>query len=82
MESINEHGQGQQFDIGDGWNRYQRLVLFRLNEQATKLDNIDAKVEGIQLSVALLKFKMGMIGAAAGMLATLLTEVVLRAIKL
>jgi hypothetical protein len=40
----------------NGWNRYQKLVLFRLDEQDQKLTEIAAKVD------ALRQFKMRVIG--------------------
>lgn len=45
---------------GDGWDRYQELVLFRLNEQDVKLNTIDKKVDKLQ------NFKMRMVGWSAG----------------
>lgn len=59
--------------ITDGWDKYQKLVLFRLNTltQDTanlnkKIDAVDQKVDKIHTSVTILKVKVGLIGAAAG----------------
>lgn len=46
---------------GGSWNKYQKLVLYRLDEQDKKLDTIGDKVENLQY------FKMRVIGWSAGL---------------
>ena len=53
-------------DPHNGWEQYQKLVLFRLDEQAEKLICIDRKLSAIDKSVSLLKYKVAVIGSAGG----------------
>ncbi len=57
----------------NGWNEYQRLVLFRLDEQTTKLaqfeikiDGLEEKIDAVQTTVSLLKWKVATISSAMG----------------
>lgn len=45
----------------NGWNRYQKLILFRLDEQDQKLNTIDQKVEQLQY------FKAKVVGWSAAL---------------
>lgn len=57
----------------NGWNEYQRLVLFRLDEQDEKLNTISrtqgaltTKVDGLASAVSLLKWKVATVSSAIG----------------
>ena len=60
----------QELNSKNGWSEYEKLVLFRLEEHAEQLAGIDAKVSSLQTAVALLKFKVALIGSATGLLAS------------
>lgn len=50
----------------NGWSAYEKLVMYRLDEQDKKLDRIDRKVDGVARSVLILKVKAATYGAIAG----------------
>jgi hypothetical protein len=62
----------------NGWDQYQKLVLFRLDTQRDKLTSIDDRLKSLQSSVFILKFKVGLIGTAAGTVSAALLTGILR----
>lgn len=52
----------------NGWSDYEKLVLFRLDEQDKKLDTLTRQVNKLTTSVALTKLKLAFIGLASGTL--------------
>lgn len=53
----------------NGWNEYERLVLFRLNTLDSQMRNLDSKVSTLMTQIAILKFKASLYGTASGMIA-------------
>jgi hypothetical protein len=62
----------------NGWNKYQKLILFRLDEQDAKLESIQEKVEQLNESMTLVKFKMALIGAGSGAVSAALLSAVVK----
>ena len=51
---------------GQGWSRYEELILYRLDRLDEKVDALAALVTTLQTSDAVLKFKVGLFGLVAG----------------
>ena len=62
----------------NGWSEYQKLVLYRLDDLTESIAVIDEKVNKLQNSVFLLKFKVGLIGTAAGTLGAAFVGVIMQ----
>ena len=62
----------------NGWNEYQKLILYRLDEQGEKLDSIEARLQKVQIAVTVLKLKMAAIGTISGSIAGAIMVALLR----
>lgn len=56
-----------------GWNEYQRLVMFRLDQQDKKLEQLEAKVNQIHTDIASFKTSARVTGALAGFISSLIS---------
>jgi hypothetical protein len=50
----------------NGWNTYQELVLYRLNEQQEAIKALTTAVNALKTSMALTRLKLAFIGFASG----------------
>lgn len=70
---------------GNGWWRYQELVMESLESHGKRLDSIDEKMTSIRIDIATLKGKATVWGAIAGGVfgtgVTLLASIIARAMK-
>ncbi|MFY9225235.1 MAG: hypothetical protein WAQ98_21355 [Blastocatellia bacterium] len=55
------------------WNEYQRLVMFRLDQQDKKLEQLEAKANQIHTDIASFKTSARVTGALAGFLGSLIS---------
>ena len=69
----------------NGWSDYQKLIIFRLDEQDKTLklvvgtvDKVKDKVNDINTSLTLVKFKISMLGGAAGLFISMLYQWVIK----
>jgi hypothetical protein len=53
------------------WNEYQRLVMFRLDQQDKKLEQLEAKTNQIHTDIASFKSSARFTGALAGFIVSL-----------
>jgi tetrahydromethanopterin S-methyltransferase subunit G len=54
--------------VGNGWTRYQELVMETLEMHGKRLDLMDEKLTNIRIEIATLKGKATAWGAVAGMI--------------
>ena len=64
----------------NGWNEWSRHVLSELERLDRDIRNLDDKVDKLLVAVATLKVKVALIAAGAGLLMTVLGNVVLKAL--
>lgn len=55
------------------WNEYQRLVMFRLDQQDKKLEQLEAKANQIHTDIASFKTSARVTGALAGLASSLIS---------
>jgi hypothetical protein len=55
------------------WSEYQRLVMFRLDQQDKKLEQLEAKANLIHTDIASFKTSARVTGALAGFLGSLIS---------
>lgn len=56
----------------NGWNRWQKLIIFRLDKQDEKMDKHSQKLDKIEGQLVGLKIKVAGIAAATGVLTGML----------
>ena len=56
----------------NGWAKYQKLVMEKLDDHDDKFSNIDNKLTQIQVDIATLKVKAGVWGGIAGLVPVVL----------
>lgn len=55
------------------WNEYQRLVMFRLDQQDKKLEQLEVKANQIHTDIASFKTSARVTGALAGLASSLIS---------
>jgi hypothetical protein len=67
-------------DDGNGWTKYQRLVIHRLERIEGRLDHIESRINGLDVTVGQLKLSSkiaaGAIGGVAGLIPAIITLIV------
>lgn len=61
---------------GNGWSKYQELVLYRLDEMKEAIETLDKRVDALAKSQLITKVKLATVGSVAGVIGSLLVFVV------
>ena len=56
----------------DGWSKYEKMVIDKLDEHGNKFNEIESKLTQIQVDIATLKVKAGIWGGIAGLVPVVL----------
>ena len=56
----------------DGWSKYEKMVIEKLDDHDTKFSHIEDKLTQIQVDIATLKVKAGVWGGIAGLVPVVL----------
>jgi len=56
----------------NGWSRYEKMVMEKLDDHDTKFGLIESKLTAIQVDIATLKVKAGVWGGIAGLVPVVL----------
>ena len=56
----------------DGWSKYEKMVIDKLDEHNNKFNEIESKLTQIQVDIATLKVKAGIWGGIAGLVPVVL----------
>ncbi len=65
----------------NGWNEYKKLVTYRLDELKKRSESIENKVDKISTKITVLETKSMAYGAFAGLLITIVANIVIALIK-
>ena len=52
----------------NGWSKYEKLVMDKLDEHDDRFGNVEEKLTQIQVDIATLKVKAGVWGGVAGLI--------------
>ena len=52
----------------NGWSKYEKLVMDKLDEHDERFGNVEEKLTQIQVDIATLKVKAGVWGGVAGLI--------------
>lgn len=55
-----------------GWNQYQMLVLYRLDEMKESIETLDKRVDALARSQLITKVKLATVGSLAGVTGSVL----------
>lgn len=61
---------------GNGWDKYQKLVLYRLDEMKESIEVLDKRVDALAKSQLITKVKLATIGSLAGVTGSILVFVI------
>ena len=56
----------------DGWSKYEKMVIDKLDEHNNKFNDIESKLTQIQVDIATLKVKASVWGGLAGLVPVVL----------
>jgi len=56
----------------DGWSKYEKMVIDKLDDHGNKFSEIESKLTQIQVDIATLKIKAGIWGGIAGLVPVVL----------
>ena len=56
----------------DGWSKYEKMVIDKLDEHGNKFNEIESKLTQIQVDIATLKVKASVWGGLAGLVPVVL----------
>ena len=56
----------------DGWSKYEKMVIDKLDDHGNKFSEIENKLTQIQVDIATLKVKAGIWGGVAGLVPVVL----------
>tara|TARA_B100000508_G_C11265430_1_gene183081 strand:+ start:253 stop:483 length:231 start_codon:yes stop_codon:yes gene_type:complete len=56
----------------DGWSKYEKMVIDKLDEHNNKFNDIESKLTQIQVDIATLKVKASVWGGIAGLVPVVL----------
>ena len=65
----------------NGWSKYEKMVIDKLDDHGTKFNEIENKLTQIQVDIATLKVKAGIWGGIAGLVPVVLGLVLFFATK-
>jgi hypothetical protein len=68
-------------DLSDGWSKYEKMVIEKLDDHDTKFSHIEDKLTQIQVDIATLKVKAGVWGGIGGMIPAIIAIVLFYASK-
>jgi|TARA_B100001964_G_scaffold244671_1_gene327223 hypothetical protein len=68
-------------DLSDGWSKYEKMVIEKLDDHDTKFSHIEDKLTQIQVDIATLKVKAGIWGGIGGMIPAIIAIVLFYASK-
>lgn len=58
----------------NGWSAYEKLVMFRLDEQDAHLNRLEQKIDQVSKAVLILKIKAATYGTIAGAMVAAIVE--------
>ena len=65
----------------NGWSKYEKLVMDKLDEHDERFGNVEEKLTQIQVDIATLKVKAGVWGGVAGLIPAVIAIVMFFASK-
>jgi len=68
-------------DLNDGWSKYEKMVIEKLDDHDAKFSHIEDKLTQIQVDIATLKVKAGVWGGIGGMIPAIIAIVLFYASK-
>jgi hypothetical protein len=68
-------------DLSDGWSKYEKMVIEKLDDHDAKFSHIEDKLTQIQVDIATLKVKAGIWGGIGGMIPAIIAIVLFYASK-
>jgi len=68
-------------DLNDGWSKYEKMVIEKLDDHDAKFSHIEDKLTQIQVDIATLKVKAGVWGGVGGMIPAIIAIVLFYASK-
>jgi len=68
-------------DLNDGWSKYEKMVIDKLDDHDAKFSHIEDKLTQIQVDIATLKVKAGVWGGIGGMIPAIIAIVLFYASK-
>ena len=68
-------------DLNDGWSKYEKMVIEKLDDHDAKFSHIEDKLTQIQVDIATLKVKAGVWGGIGGVIPAIIAIVLFYASK-